>query len=49
MEKYSNKYKLAAILVLFEMLRCVGDSQCSAADEEEEQEDEDGIFVESGS
>ena len=40
MEKYSNKYKAAALLLLSEMLWCVDNPQHAMVDDEEDEEDE---------
>lgn len=45
MEKYSNKYNIAKLLLLSEMLWCVENPQQAMVEDEEDEEDEDGIFA----
>ena len=45
MEKYSNKYNIAKLLLLSEILWCVENPQHALVEDEEEDEDENGIFA----
>lgn len=40
MEKYSNKYNMAKLLLLIEMLWCVENPQQAMVEDEEDEEDE---------